>query len=104
MILAVTCMCGSVESLIQNFLKSANYQNWLTVPIYKGKQKSLNILNQLPQTPENEMLKSYLGTATKWAVIIGYDPNTNQLKWSDIAQSRNTKTRVEAELLVEAFA
>lgn len=104
MILAVTCMCGSVESLVQNFLKSANYEDWLTVPIYKGKQKSLNILNQLPQVPETEMLKSYLEKASKWAVIIGYDPDTNQLKWSDIAQSRNTKTRVEAETIVEAFA
>lgn len=103
MIIAVACMCGSVESLIQNFLGSANYENWLTVPIKKGKQKSLDVLNQLPQTPETDMLRNYLGKASKWAVIIGYDPDTNQLKWSDIAHN-STKTRVEAELLVEAFA
>ncbi len=103
MIIAVTCMCGSVESLIQNFLRSANYENWLTVPIKKGKQKSLDVLNQLPQTPETDMLRNYLGKASKWAVIIGYDPDTGQLKWSDIAHN-STKTRVEAESLVEAFA
>lgn len=103
MIIAVACMCGSVESLIQNFLRSANYENWLTVPIKKGKQKSLDVLNQLPQTPETDMLRNYLGKASKWAVIIGYDPDTNQLKWSDIAHN-STKTRVESELLVEAFA
>ncbi len=103
MIIAITCMCGSVESLIQNFLRGAGCDYWLDVPIRKGKQKSLDTLNQLPQTPENEMLKSYLDKASKWAVIIGYNPDTNQMRWSDITHN-STKARVEAELVVENFA
>lgn len=103
MIIAITCMCGGAENLVQNFLKSANYKDWLTVPIRKGKQKSLDILNQLPQTTETDMLRNYLEHASKWAVIIGYDLDTGQLKWSDIAHN-STKTSVEAELVVEAFA
>lgn len=103
MLAAATCQCGSVNNLIQGFLKSAGCEYWLDVPIRKGKQKSLDFLNQLPQVSETDMLRNHIKSASKWAVIIGYDPDTNQLKWSDISQN-STKTKIEAELLVENFA
>lgn len=100
MIEVIGCLCGSTNSLVRNFLKSAGYANWLNTPITQGKEKSLAVLNHLPNTPEKEMLKSFLKSASKWAVIIGYDETT--MKWSDIAHN-GPKSRIEASALIRHF-
>lgn len=101
MIAACTCQCGSVDSLIRNYLKSIGYEGWLNIPIARGKEKSLALLNQLPPTTEKEMLQSFLKDASKWAIIIGY--NSREMKWSNIARDA-AKSRIEAEFVVRAFA
>ena len=98
---ACSCNCGSSDQLIRNFLKSVGYQDWLSIPIEKGKERSLALLNYLPPAPEKEMLKSFLKGASKWAVIVGYDEK--MVKWSDIAHN-GPKSRIEAEFVVEAFS
>lgn len=100
MIIAISCQCGSVDSLIRNFLKSAGYKDWLSIPIERGRERSLSALNYLPPTPEKEMLKSFLKDASKWAVIVGYDDTT--VKWSDIAHN-GPKSRIEAEFVVKNY-
>lgn len=100
MIAAIACHCGSSDSLVRNFLKSIGYQDWLNIPIEKGKEKSLAALNHLPPTTEKDMLKSFLSNASKWAVIIGYDGKT--MKWSDIAHN-GAKSRIEAEFVVRNY-
>lgn len=102
MALAVcTCLCGGSTSLVRNFLHSVGYPDWMSIPIHQGKEKSLATLNQLPHTPEKEMLQSFLRDASKWAVIIGY--NDDALKWSDIAHN-GPKSRIEAEFVVSTFS
>lgn len=96
----ITCYCSSSDSLVRNFLKSINYPDWINIPIAKGKEKSLALLNQMPPTPEKEMLQSFLKNASKWAVIIGY--TDDQMKWSDIAHN-GPKSRIEAEFVVKSF-
>lgn len=101
MIAIITCACGSSDSLVRNFLHSVNYPEWMSIPISKGKEKSLSVVNQLPPTPEKEMLKSFLKNASKWAVIIGY--NETEMRWSDIAHN-GPKSYIEAEFVVENFS
>ena len=101
MILCCTCQCGAVDSMARNFLKSAGYQDWLSIPIARGKEKSLSLLNQIPPTDEKEMLRSFLKNASKWVVIIGYDQEN--CRWSDIAHN-GPKSRIEAEFVVKAFS
>lgn len=98
---AIACHCGSSDSLVRNFLKSVGYPEWMSIPVNKGKEKSLAFLNQLPPAPEKEMLQNFLKDASKWAVIIGY--TEDQVKWSDIAHS-GPKSKIEAELVVRAFS
>lgn len=100
MLAVVACHCGSSDSLVRNFLKSIGYQDWLSIPIEKGREKSLSVINQLPPAPEKEMLKNLLKNASKWAVIIGYDETS--MKWSDISHN-GPKSRIEAEALVHHF-
>lgn len=97
----VSCQCGSSDSLVRNFLHSVNYPEWMSIPISKGKEKSLSVVNQLPPTPEKEMLKSFLKNASKWAVIIGY--NETEMRWSDIAHN-GPKSYIEAEFVVKNFS
>ena len=99
-IAVISCQCGSSDSLARNFLKSVGYRDWLSIPIHRGKEKSLSMLNQVPPTPEKDMLKSFLKDASKWVVIIGYDQNS--MKWSDIAHN-GPKSRIEAEFVVKNF-
>lgn len=96
----IACHCGSSDSLVRNFLKSVGYQDWMNIPVNKGKEKSIAFLNQLPPTPEKEMLRNFLKDASKWAVIIGYDQEN--MKWSDIAHN-GPKSRIEAEFVVKNF-
>lgn len=97
----ITCRCGSTESMARNFLHSAGYPEWMNVPVHQGKENSLVILNQLPPTPEKEMLQSFLRDASKWVVIIGY--NQDSMKWSDISHN-GPKSRIEAEFVVKAYS
>lgn len=100
MIAVVACNCGSSDSLVRKFLKNIGYPDWVSIPVVKGKEKSLSVTNQLPPSPEKEMLKNFLKGASKWAVIIGYDEAN--VRWSDIAHN-GPKSRVEAEALVNHF-
>lgn len=101
MIKIIACYCGSSDSLIRNYLKSINYPEWMSIPISKGKESSLSVINQLPPSDGKEMLKSFLNGASKWAVIIGY--NNEECKWSDIAHN-GPKSRIEAEFVVKKFS
>lgn len=96
----IACMCGSSDSLVRNFLHSVGYPEWSSIPVTRGKEKSLAVLNQLPPSSDKEMLNSLLKNASKWAVIIGY--NEDGMKWSDISHN-GPKSRIEAEFVVRNF-
>lgn len=101
MIAVVTCQCGSVDSLVRNFLHSVGYGDWLSIPIKRGRDQSLSVVNRLPQGVEKDILREFLRTAGKWAIIIGYDDSS--CKWSDIAHN-GPKSRIEAEFVVKTYA
>lgn len=101
MILVVTCACGSSESMARGFLQKAGYQDWLSTNIYRGKDKSIKALGLVPRYPEVEMLENYLKNASKWVVILGW--NENGCRWADIAHNA-TKSRIDAELIINTFA
>ena len=96
----VACQCGSSDSLVRNFLHSVGYPDWKSIPMARGKEKSLAVVSQLPPAPEKEMLQHFLKDASKWAIIIGYDQES--MKWSDIAHS-GPRSRIEAEFVVKNF-
>lgn len=100
MIVACACLCGSSEQKARNFLKSAGYPDWLSIKVYQGKDKSLSLLNTIPQFPEVDMLRSLLQKASKWVVILGYDDK--MCRWSDIAHNA-PKSTIEAEFIIKEF-
>lgn len=100
MIIAVSCQCGSVDSLIRNFLKGAGYRDWLSISIERGRERSLASLNYLPPSTRKDALKEFLKNAGKWAVIIGY--NDKEVNWADLAHD-GMKSRIDAEFIVRNF-
>ena len=100
MLRVITCQCGSVETMARNFLKSAGYKDWLTIPIVQGREKSRKVLERISNFPEVEMLDHFLKDASKWVVIIGY--NDEACRWSDIAHNA-PKSKIEAEYIVDNF-
>lgn len=98
-----TCLCSSVEQLARQTLQKYGYPDWLNIPIPEGKSASLSLLSSLPQFPEVEMLATYIHNASKWVVIIGWCPETNACRWTDIAHGGD-KAQIEAQLIIETFS
>lgn len=102
MIAVVACQCGSSDNLVRTRLERYGYRDFLTIPIVKGKEKSLSKLNTLPQFPEIDMLREHLRTASRWAVVIGYD--NDMCRWADLANGKAIKNNVDLELIISRFA
>lgn len=102
MLKVVSCQCGSSDNLIRGKMAKFHCNQALTIPITKGKEKSLSALNTLPQFPEVADLRLHIEAHSKWAIIIGYDDE--RLKWVDLANGSYLKNDVDAELLLSHFA
>lgn len=102
MIKVVACQCGSSDSLVRTRLERYHYRDFLTIPIVKGKEKSLSVLNTIPQHEAIDMLREHLRNASRWAVVIGYDGE--DCRWVDLANGKAIKNNVDLELLLEHFA
>lgn len=96
------CMCGSTDNLIRGFLERNGFKDWATISIPKGKEKSKWMVSTLPQYPEMQMLNNFLDTASKWAVILGFDDEGN-CRWADIAHG-GEKSKIDAEFILREFA
>lgn len=101
MIVVVTCQCGSVEQKARGFLKRVGYNDWINIPVHKGREKSKKAIQYIPKFPEIEMLENFLNNASKWVVILGYDDK--ECRWSDIAHG-GLKAEIDAEFVVKRFA
>lgn len=97
----VACQCGGADGWIRSKLRKFNYPHSLTVPITKGKEKSISFLSTLPQTDEVTDLAAYIKRATKFAIIIGTD-GTN-VRWIDVANGRWLVNDVTTEFIVRDF-
>lgn len=100
MIAVCSCLCGSTDSLLRNFLRRNGYQDWMGITIYKGKEKSRKLIASLPGFDELSMLDNFVSNSSKWAVIIGYDDTT--CRWEDISRG-GVKSAINAEFLVEKY-
>lgn len=100
MIIVLTCMCGGVENLSRRVLKRSGHPDYMKVPIYKGREKSLSALNNIPQFDDLGALRSYLKSHTRYAIVLGYDDKG--CKWANAA-SPNVKEVVYTELIIDKY-
>lgn len=98
----VSCQCGSADNWIRSKLKRFNYPGALTIPITKGKEKSLSFISTLPQTQETTDLAAHIKAASKFAIIIGTDGRS--LRWVDVVNGHHMKNDVDAEFIIRDFS
>ena len=102
MLICVACQCGGANNWIRSKLRKFNYPGSLTIPITKGKEKSLSLVATLPQTQETTDLAAHIRGSSKFAIIIGTD-GTN-VRWTDIVNGHWVENDVDAEFIVRDFS
>lgn len=95
------CNCGSSELLARNFLSKSGYPEWFSIPVPKGKDKSLKMISSLPRLKEIVALENYIKESSKWVVIIGW--NENGCRWVDLTHG-GSKANIDGKLIIETFA
>lgn len=104
MIKVIACTCGGVERLARATLMKGGMTDHMNVPITRGKNKSIAVLNALPEVYRNtsdfKALEAHVQNSGRFVIIIGYA--NGGLKWMDIARG-TIKEKLDAELIVEHY-
>lgn len=103
MLVGLVCSCANVETMVRSAFKNAGKPDWVSRMIYHGKTGAEVWWRQLPDEYKNEdteLLKYYIDTHSKYAIIFGADDNGTM--WGDIADSSPTG-KLRAEVVAEQF-
>ena len=105
MIIGFICDCGGAERLIRKVFSDAGIQNWLNVPIYKGKARFKEFFNDCPDEYKNTLemgaLNQYITNASKFTVVLGM--KNGHICWAD-SSAGDIKSRLDAQVICEKFA
>lgn len=105
MIACFICECGGVEHLIRKTLKNAGVEDWLNMPLYKGKPRYNEFYNNLNPEYKNRMeigaLNQHMASATSYAVVLGI--KNDKIVWADIKDG-DLKSKIDAEVIAQKFA
>ncbi len=105
MIYCFICECGGVENLMRKTLRSAGLDNWLEIPMYKGKDRYREFYENLPKEQKDRLeigaLNQHLASAASYAVVLGM--KDDRIVWSDV-KSGDVKSRLDAEVIASKFA
>ena len=102
MLYALACSCGGADNWIRSKLRKFGCQQALTIPITKGKEKSLEKLSTFPQTQSLAELAAHIRASSKFAIIVGTDGEA--LRWVDVVNGAYIKNDVDAEFIIRDFA
>lgn len=101
MIAVLVCNCGGSEQAAREFLKRSGYNDWLSIPVQKGREKARSFISTMVGYPEAQMLDNFLKSASKFIVILGWDGD--DCRWADISHNPN-KSKIEAQFIINTFA
>lgn len=98
----LVCSCGGAENLVRRCFKRAGLSDWLSIPVYKGKENAPKFLDNF-ETPTEEILAiiKYAQEHNPYAIVVGIDDSSVQ--WVDVKHG-GLKEMYDAELIAERFA
>lgn len=103
-LLVLTCACSGAPALARKHLKNAGCTEWLTYPIYEGKQKCNSVLEGMRrQGYDTRFLQQWIVSNSSFVVFAGYGEPSDKIVWRN-AQSGSVESRIAAEALIKAFA
>lgn len=97
----LVCNCGGSEGLVRRCFKRAGVKDWLSIPVYKGKENISGFLSNF-DNPSKEIMEvaNYAKNTNPYAVVVGVD---GEVKWVDVKHG-GMKEMLDAELIAEQFA
>ena len=106
-LIGLVCECLGAENMVRNIFNEAGIKDWLKIPVYKGekaKAAAKELSEKYSSTKEAILLDYYLSNRQgSFAVIVGYDPDTMVVKWSDVSTG-DFKSRTEGKIIASKFA
>lgn len=103
--LFLTCECGSADGLVRQAAQSAGLQNWMSIPVHKGKEHCLAVLSHFPDAHRNLLafraLEDFISQGGSYAVVVGYDDE--YFYWSSI-DSNSPKDMLDSVAILKRFA
>lgn len=103
--LGLICSCHNSENLVRSIFREADLPNWLDIPVFKGdraKEVAAELASKYTETPQPKILQHYLENRSSYAIVLGYDPETQYVKWSDVALG-DLPSKVEGVALARRF-
>ena len=104
MLMLLTCDCGGAEPLARSILKTAGVENWLKVPIARGRQAALKWVDSLPpelaSLPEVGALRSSISGRGKFSIVVGY--TQSELKWAAVGSGR-LQEKLDGEVIAKHY-
>lgn len=106
-VLGLVCECLGAENLVRSVFNEADIKDWLNVPVYKGdraKSVAKEIAEKYSMSKDAKLLDYYLSNRQgSFAVIVGYDPDTQIVKWADVSTG-DVKSKIEGKVIARKFA
>lgn len=104
MLIILTCTCGNAENMARSILKEANINDWLGIPITKGKQKSLDVLNGMSRKArlQREWQELYAIVTTRGRFVLFIGINGDLIRFADAANG-DIKSKLDAQIIAKNF-
>lgn len=97
MIIGLSCRCAAAPNLFRQFLFANHVKNYLSVPLFKGKDA-----REWAEEHNLQDVASYISNHSSYVLIVGWDDETPS-DWVDI-NNANSERQLKGEMILEQFA
>lgn len=104
-VLLLTCECGSAEPLARQVAQAAGIVDWMSLPLHKGVQHCLTVLDRFPE-PFHDLLAfralhNFIEGGGTYVVVVGYTDEF--FYWADVS-SGSPKDMLDGQSILKRFA
>lgn len=104
MLVAFICTCSNAETLARGVFKKAGVRDYMSVPVYRGKEKLRALMNSLPEGARRSLgaqtLVDFVRERGSFVLIIGY--TEDNLVWANAKRS-SAKEQLDAEIIASRY-
>lgn len=101
MIRVVACSCLGSEQLCRQVMRGAGLSDWAVIPVYMGKEQSLDAVSIFTGEHKTELL-DLLRSSSSYAIAVGATSSTAPIHFVSFGDG-SAKNIVEAQVLLSKF-